>query len=175
LRQFPPAVDYRGILFGLLGAVIWIGTCSLELERSLIDALGLSQDWLPARESVNPFDVYATSDSLLAFLAVRFSLLVICVPIAEELFLRGFVMRAVEVEDWTELPLQQIGTTGLVMGTVYGIATHPAEWIAAALWFTLITLLMVRSGKFWNCVVAHAITNLILGIYVCLYAQWHLW
>ncbi len=172
-NQFPLLPDWRGVGFGLLGAAVWIGLCSLEIERTLLGSVGLA-DWLPARESVNPFDAYA-GGRLALFLALRFGLLVICVPVAEELFLRGFLMRAVEVEDWTNLPLTKIGSTGLAMGTVYGVATHPGELVAALIWFSMITWLMVWSGKFWNCVVAHAVTNLILGLYVCWFAQWHLW
>jgi CAAX prenyl protease-like protein len=97
------------------------------------------------------------------------------VPIAEELFLRGFLMRAVDCQDWQRLPLTQIGSAGLVAGTVYGVASHPSEAIAAAVWFSLVTLLMVKTGKFWNCVLAHAITNLLLGVYVCMTGNWHLW
>lgn len=174
VRQFPLAVDYRGWLFGVVGAGLWIGVCSLELERTLLDRLGLAADWLPARESVDPFETYAGTQQRV-FLAVRFTLLAVCVPIAEELFLRGFIMRAVEVESWTRLRVEQIGRTGLIVGTVYGAATHPGELIAAVLWFSMITWLMVTSKRFWNCVVAHAVTNLILGIYVCWYGQWHLW
>ena len=173
--QFPWTIDRWGWLVGILGAVIWIGVCGLDLERSLIDAFGLSDDWLPKREGVNPFETYGTGVQRIGFLFFRFTLLALCVPIAEELFLRGFVMRAFEVEDWPNLPLTKIGRNGLIIGTVYGIATHPSECLAAALWFSLVTLLMVKTGKFWNCVLAHAVTNLILGIYVCLFGQWHLW
>ena len=175
LRQFPLAIDRWGWFVGVIGAVIWIGVCGLDLERLLVGFAGLSDDWLPKREGVNPFTTYSPGIELQGFLLFRFLLLVLCVPIAEELFLRGFVMRAFEVEDWPSLPLTQIGRNGLIMGTVYGIATHPGEFVAAALWFSLVTWLMVKTGKFWNCVIAHAVTNLILGLYVCVDGQWHLW
>lgn len=175
LRQFPLSVDHWGWLVGVVGAVIWIGVCSLGLEQSMVGALGLSDDWLPQREGVDPFDIYGSGGEQVGFLAFRFALLALCVPIAEELFLRGFVMRAFEVEDWTELPLSRIGRNGLLIGTVYGMATHPGELIAAAIWFSLVSWLMVKTGRFWNCVVAHAVTNLILGIYVCFSGNWYLW
>ena len=174
LRQFPFRIDWQGVAFGLVGAGVWIGLCTLQLEQTLFGAVGLA-DWFPARESVNPFASYDPGVPLVTFLTLRFALLVVCVPIAEELFLRGFLMRAVEVEDWPHLPLAKIGTTGLVIGTVYGVATHPGEVIAALAWFSMITWLMVRSGKFWNCVLAHAVTNGVLGVYVCWFHQWHLW
>ena len=175
LRQFPLQIDIWGFAVGIVGAVLWIGICELGLERGLLATMGVTDDWLPSREGVDPFVTYAAGIELAGFLAARFCLLAVSVPIAEELFLRGFVMRAFEVEDWPSLPLTQIGRTGLIIGTVYGILTHPGEIFAAAVWFTLVTVLMVKSGKFWNCVLAHAVTNLILGIYVCLFSKWWLW
>lgn len=175
LRQFPPAVDHWGWIIGVLGAAIWIGVCELELERQILEVLGISQDWLPARQGVDPFATYPQTIERVGFLMFRFSLLAVCVPIAEELFLRGFVMRAFESEDWTQLSLTQIGRNGLLVGTAYGILTHPGECIAAAIWFSLVSWMMVKTGKFWNCVIAHAVTNLILGIYVCTTDAWQLW
>ena len=43
---------------------------------------------------------------------------------------------------------------------------HPAELLAAAVWFSLVTWLMLRTPSIWDCVVAHATTNLLLGLYV---------
>ena len=174
-RQFPLAIDRWGWIAGIVGAVLWIGVCSLGLEKLILVWLGLSEDGLGQREGVNPFLTYNAGLERVAFLTFRFTLLALCVPIAEELFLRGFVMRAFEVEDWPSLPLGSIGRNGLIIGTVYGIATHPSEFIAAAIWFSLISWLMIKTGKFWNCVVAHGVTNLILGVYVCVTGAWHLW
>ncbi|WP_147870471.1 CPBP family glutamic-type intramembrane protease [Stieleria maiorica] len=175
VRQFPLAIDCWGWIVGVVGAALWIGVCALDLERQIIDWFALPDDWLPKRDGVNPFATYPSGAELASFLLMRFTLLAVCVPIAEELFLRGFVMRAFEAEDWPSLPLTEIGRNGLIIGTVYGIATHPAECFAAALWFSLVSWLMVKTGKFWNCVIAHGVTNLILGIYVCLTGTWHLW
>ncbi|MEO1523944.1 MAG: CPBP family glutamic-type intramembrane protease [Planctomycetota bacterium] len=175
LSTFPFAVDGRSVAVGLVGAVIWIGLCHLQLERSVLDLVGLSEQILPERDAVDPFAIYSSDGALYGFLLVRFALLVVCVPVAEELFLRGFMMRAVEAENWPQLPLSEIGRTGLIVGTVYGVLSHPGELIAAAIWFSLVTWLMVRTGRFWNCVVAHAVTNLVLGVYVCAFGQWQLW
>jgi CAAX prenyl protease-like protein len=175
-RQFPLKIDRWGWLTGVLGVVLWIGICSLQLERSLIEMIGLSAErWLPGREGVDPFSTYSGGSALLSFLAFRFALLAVCLPVAEELFLRGFLMRAVEAENWTEIPISAVGPTGLILGTVYGVATHPSEAFAALVWFSLVSLLMVKTQRFWNCVVAHAVTNLLLGLYVCVFAQWQLW
>ena len=124
---------------------------------------------------MDPFELYESNAYRWTFFAFRFALLVLVVPIAEELFLRGFLIRVIDSDDWAEQPLDQIGKAGLIAGTVYGVVTHPSEFVAAALWFSLITVLMVRTGRFWNCVLAHAITNLILGLYLCYTHHWQLW
>ena len=175
LRTFPLQIDRWSVLTGLAGSVLWILVCELQLESWLLRAAGLSEYLLGARSSVNPFVLYPDTAERALFFVLRFALLVIAVPIAEELFLRGFLMRALETEEWPELSLKELGRTGLIAGTVYGMLSHPGEWIAAGLWFTLLTYLMVRTGRFWNCVVAHAVTNLALGIYILSSGSWHLW
>lgn len=175
LSSFPFRIDLWGVLVGLIGGPLWIGLCHLQLEQGLISLLGFPPELLGSRDGVNPFETYPDATSLGMFLAFRFALLVIAVPIAEELFLRGFFMRVLDAVDWTKLPLTEIGTTGLIAGTLYGMATHPSEFVAAAVWFSLVTWLMVATGKFWNCVVAHAVTNLMLGVYVMATGTWSLW
>jgi len=46
------------------------------------------------------------------------------------------------------------------------VLSHPGEVFAAVAWFSLVTWLMVRTRNIWDCVVAHAVTNLLLGVYV---------
>ena len=175
LALFPLHIDRWGWLVGMVGGVLWIVVCGLDVERTIVSLLGLSESILGSRSSVDPYDAYPIAGTRHLFLAFRFSLLVLVVPIAEELFLRGFLMRVVDSDEWLEQPLNQIGRSGLVTGTLYGMLTHPSEFVAAAIWFTMVTVLMVRTGRFWNCVVAHAVTNLILGLYVCYSGSWRLW
>jgi CAAX prenyl protease-like protein len=174
-RSFPFRIDHWGFITGILGAVLWIGLCHLQMESAFIKLIGLPEELLGIRDGVNPFETYPDAGERLVFLGFRFALLAIMVPIAEELFLRGFFMRVMDAVEWQTLPLKEIGTSGLVAGTLYGMATHPSEFVAAAVWFSLVTLLMVKTNKFWNCVVAHAVTNLILGVYVMATGTWNLW
>ena len=175
LKDFSFQVDHWGLIVGIIGGAAWIGLCAIGLEQKTLTLLGLAPDLLGERSGVNPWKVYADTGTRDLFLCFRFSLLVVTVPIAEELFLRGFFMRYIDATNWQELKLSEIGTAGLVAGTAYGVASHPSEIVAAAVWFSLVTWLMVRTDKFWNCVLAHAVTNLILGVYLCMTGNWHLW
>ncbi len=109
------------------------------------------------------------------FLAIRFLGLALVVPIIEEFFLRGFIMRFVVREDWWDVPFGHVTPLAAVLGTAVPMLMHPAELLAAFVWFSLVTWLMIRTKNIWDCVTAHAVTNLLLGIYVVTQHQWQLW
>ena len=175
LKAFPLRVSGLSIAVGLVGGVIWIVLCRLNYEASLLEFIGKPADFFGAREAIDPWLLFPDSMNRGIFLAFRILLLVVAVPIAEELMLRGCLIRAVEVEDWHALPIDQIGRIGLITATVYGVFSHPAEWVAAAVWFSMVTWLMVRTRSFWDCVVAHAVTNAVLGAYILQSGDWRLW
>ena len=108
------------------------------------------------------------------FLAVRFLGLAVLVPIIEEFFLRGFVMPFCVRSDWWNVPFGTVTRTAAVVAVVYGVLTHPAEMAAAAVWFALMTWLMVKTKSLWDCVFAHAITNTLLGVYVVISGNWRM-
>ena len=92
----------------------------------------------------------------------------------EEFFLRGFLMRFLTDNEWWKVSFSKIATAGLVAGTVVPMLMHPGEIVAALVWFSGVTWLMLRTGNLWACIVAHAITNLLLGIYVVVSGEWWL-
>jgi CAAX prenyl protease-like protein len=137
----------------------------------------LGWGWLSsgARSHFNPYQQIESSPLAAIFFFARFGLLVAVVPLAEEIFLRGFLMRALQSANWWQVPWRRMGWPALACGSLYGVITHPDEAIAAVLWFSLISWLMVATGKFWNCVLAHAVTNGLLGVYVIVFHRWELW
>ncbi len=174
LREFPFRVDYWSVVVGVVGFFLWIGICAIGVEQAAFKALGIA-DWFPERVGFNPFDQITNDSKRTLFLVFRFALLAGMVPLLEELFIRGWLVRYLENPDWHSVSLSHVGRTGVVGIAVYAVATHPGEAIAAIVWFTLVTWMMIKTGKFWNCVVAHAITNLMLGFYVVSFAKWTLW
>ncbi len=177
-RQFPWRVSPLAILVGIVGGPLWIGLCLPRLEHScllpVLKQVGLGV-LVGDRPAFNPFDPSHNLPAAWAwgFLAVRFFGLAAVVPLIEEFFLRGFVMRFVMERDWWKVPFGTASRLAIVLGTVVPMLYHP-ELLAAAVWFSLITWLMLRTRNIWDCVVAHAITNLILGIYVVTSGNWWL-
>ncbi len=176
-REFPFRVSLLAIVVGMVGVVLWIALCKLRLEPKLLGPLGLDAlIGAGERPAYNPLEQLRNHPTwAYAFLAIRFLGLALVVPIIEEFFLRGFLMRFVMNDRWWEVPFGQVTPLSVAVGTLVPMLMHPGELLAAAVWFSLVTWLMVRTKNIWDCVAAHAVTNLLLGIYVVTRGQWHLW
>jgi membrane protease YdiL (CAAX protease family) len=193
-RTFPWRVSGLSVVVGVVGVVLWIVLCHLQLEAKIIGALdrflgGLSpwaDEEAPSiglmsligtgeRSAFNPLQQLAATPAwAYAFLAIRFVGLAVVVPVIEEFFLRGFLMRYVMHANWWQIPFGQVNRTAVILGTAVPMLMHPGELLAALVWFSMVTWLMVRTRNIWDCVVAHAITNLLLGIYVVTTDNWQL-
>ncbi|MBI3837876.1 MAG: CPBP family intramembrane metalloprotease [Planctomycetia bacterium] len=82
-------------------------------------------------------------------------------------------MRFVIDPDWWKVPFGTLTPLSVAAGTLLPVAVHPAEMLAAAVWFTSVTWLMFKTKNIWDCIVAHAVTNLLLGIWVVTSGEWH--
>jgi CAAX prenyl protease-like protein len=179
-RTFPLRVSPLAVLVGAVGVVVWVGLCWLDLERQflvpLLEPIGLGGLIAAGtRSGFNPLVELADNPAWAwAFLAIRFFGLAAVVPVAEEFFYRGFVMRFVQQANWWEVPQGKVTAAAVVLATLLPMAAHPGELLAAAAWFSLITWLYVRTRNIWDCVAAHAVTNLLLGVYVVSTGEWQL-
>jgi uncharacterized protein len=194
-RTFPWRVSGLSVVVGVVGVALWIVLCHLRLEPKIIGPIdrflgslipGLEPDETPSvglmgmlgtgqRSAYNPL-VYLADKPAQAwlFLIIRFAGLAIVVPIIEEFFLRGFLMRFVVHEQWWQVPFGTATRAALIAGTAVPMLMHPGELLAAFVWFSLVSWLMVRTKNIWDCVVAHGVTNFLLGVYVVVFDQWQL-
>ena len=173
--EFPWRVSPLSVVVGLIGVVVWVGICSLELEGRLLLPLGLG--WFVdqgARSAFNPLEQLHPAAWAWGFLAIRLVGLGVVIAVAEEFFLRGFLMRFVIEADWWDVPFGRVSAAAVLAGAVAAMLSHPAELLAAAVWFLLVTWLMVKTKNIWDCVVAHGITNVLLAVYVVSSGAWHL-
>ncbi len=158
---------------GLVGIAIWIGLSELHLEQQLAQFL---PGWLAPgeRTSYNPFEKLDGPVAVWAFIAVRTLGLAVVVPIAEELFWRGFLLRWLIDPEWEKVSLGDYTFSSFALVTVMFTLAHP-EWLAAAIYCALLNALLIWKKDLWLCVVAHGVSNLTLVIYVLAYGAWWLW
>jgi len=179
-RTFPFRISPLAIAVGIVGIALWIAICRLGFEQRLVEQLGKDSRivaWLGLgeRPQYNPLaQLAATPAWAYTFLAIRFLGLALIVPILEEFFLRGFLMRYLVRDTFWLVPFGAVTRASIVVGTLVPVLYHP-EKLAALVWFSLVTWLMVRTKNIWDCVAAHAVTNLLLGIYVVTQQHWELW
>jgi CAAX protease family protein len=174
-RQFAPKISFLSILVGLAGVFVWVGLCKLDLESRLLGPLGLGSIVdLGTRSGYNPFEMLGNQPGgAWTFWAIRLFGLTLVVPFIEEAFLRGFLMRYFVDRDWWDVPFGKVNGAAIAAAVVVPVLLHPAEMVAAAVWFSMVTWLMVKTRNFWDCVVAHAVTNGLLGLWVWYSGQWY--
>jgi len=131
--------------------------------------------FLGTRGAYNPSREIATPTGVLFFLIVRFLGLVVVVPIIEELFYRGFLLRFVtNVDDFRSVPVGTFSALALLANVGLFSLSHP-EWLAAAIFALAMCLLLRWTKNLFACILAHGVTNLLLGVYILHTAQWQYW
>lgn len=106
--------------------------------------------------------------------AVRWVGAALVVPVMEELFWRSFLMRWVERPQWETVSPQRVGLRAVVLSTFVFMLAHTL-WLAAIVAGLAYAWLYVRTGTLWAPVIAHAVTNGVLGAWVVATRQWQFW
>lgn len=157
-------------ILGLALVIPWVILASLQREAGWTFGMG-------ERSGYDPFDganLGSTPSMAWAFLVIRSIGLVVMVPIAEELFVRGFLMRYAIAEQFWRVPFGALTLASATACMVYAVASHPAEAVAAIGWFAVVSGVAAATRKPIDCILCHAATNLALGAYVLTTHAWWL-
>ena len=96
------------------------------------------------------------------------------VPVMEELFWRSFLMRWIQQPVFEGVDPRRVGLRAIVLSTFVFVLAHPL-WLAATVAGLAYALLYVRFGRLWVPVIAHAVTNGMLGVWVVATGNWQFW
>jgi len=127
-----------------------------------------------AREGYNPFDKIESGAARLAFISVRMFGLALLVPLMEELLWRSWLIRIIVKEDFKRVPMGTFTRASCLISAGMFALVHP-EWLSAFITGLAYNFVLYRTKNLWACVIAHATTNLALGIYVLTTRTWNLW
>jgi CAAX prenyl protease-like protein len=97
------------------------------------------------------------------------------VPVAEELFWRAWLMRWLINHDFQRVPLGTYMPGAFWLTAFLFAAEHGPYWDVGLVTGILYNLWMIRSKSLGDCVLMHAVTNLLLSLYVIAYGQWRYW
>ena len=107
-------------------------------------------------------------------IAVRWAGAALLVPVMEELFWRAFLMRWLQAPQFEGVDPRRVGVKAVILSTFVFMLAHPL-WLAAIVAGLAYALLYRQTGKLWTAVLAHAVTNGALGIWVVKTGQWQFW
>jgi hypothetical protein len=171
------------------GALLWFWKCydvgGTTLGKLLIGVAGgviVCTLWVAPQElfhqphRLEGFDPNVVPSLTNWMLATRFARLVLVVPLVEEIFWRGFLLRYLVREDFASLPFGSANVFSFWAVVVAFTCVHqPADMPAAFITGILLNLIAVRTRSLLACVAAHATANLALGVYICATRQWGFW
>jgi len=148
------------VAVGLVVFVLWI-----HLDHP---ALRLA----PPSATFRPID--AQGGLVWPLIAVRWLGASLLVPVMEELFWRSFLMRWIDRPQFETVVPQQASLKAIMLSTFVFMLAHTL-WLAAIVAGLAYAWLFVRTGRLWVPVIAHAVTNGALGLWVVLTGNWVFW
>jgi CAAX prenyl protease-like protein len=96
------------------------------------------------------------------------------VPLMEELFWRSYLMRWIESPDFEKVDPATVKWLGFVI-TVILFAIEHELWLAGIVAGAAYGVLYQRFRSLWVAVLAHAVTNGMLGLWIIVTASWTYW
>ncbi len=121
----------------------------------------------------DPFEKLSPAQAY-AWIAIRLFGASVVVPIMEELFWRGFIIRWIINADFRRVNIGRFTWTSFITTSVLFGLEHN-RWCVGILAGVLYNLLLYRTKSLYACIIAHGITNLGLGVYVITAHQWAFW
>lgn len=162
LRGFHPGWRVcLDVLFGIFIAALWLGPFLLF-------------DGLPRGPEADAFDPNQLGESLRReTLVLRLFGFALITPFVEELFVRSFLIRLVDVidsgKDFRDVPIARFSWRSFLITCVWFTFTHLSwEWVVAAPTGVLFNLWLYRRRHIGATIVAHAAANASIWLAVVL-------
>ena len=113
--------------------------------------------------------------SSVVFLFFRLVGTVVTVPIAEELFWRGWLIRYVVNPNFQNVPVGMYTASAFWLTAALFASEHGPFWDVGLAAGILYNFWIARTARLADCILAHAVTNGCLALYVLVFDQWGYW
>jgi len=170
-----PVIDLRvqrvtgSILVGVAVFALWIAPDLLFP--------GYRQHWLFENSITGSAKSTLAADAQIqpAILILRTLRAVVIVPIVEELFWRGWLMRWLIAADFRSVPLGAYTAQAFWVVAVLFASEHGAYWDVGLMAGIAYNWWMLRTRSLGDLILAHAVTNACLSAYVIIARKWEYW
>jgi uncharacterized protein len=164
-----PSMPIGSMALGVAVMAIWIGPDLLwhGYRDSWLfhnSITGIARSSLPGQLKSNTL-----------FVAVRVMESAILVPVIEELFWRGWLMRWAIRSDFENVPLGQYAAVSFWTVAALFAAEHGPYWEVGLIAGVAYNWWLVRTHNLADCILAHAVTNALLAGYVLVFDRWQYW
>ena len=109
------------------------------------------------------------------FVGLRVAVSVALVPVLEELFWRGWLMRWLISQDFLKVPMGTYARNAFWIVAVLFASEHGPYWEVGLAAGIVYNWWIVRTRNLADCILAHAVTNGLLSVYVLMTGQWQYW
>ena len=170
-----PVLDLRmphwagSVALGLAVFVVWVGP---DVLWPGYREHWLFQNSLTGKVSSSLPEEFRSDPMVLLFRAIRAAIIV---PIVEELFWRGWLMRWLINNDFQKVPLGAYRSDSFWITAALFAVEHGPYWEVGLLAGVAYNWWMVRTKSLGDCILAHAVTNAVLSAYTVYGAHWHYW
>ena len=152
---------------------LWTGIAVVVGVVVFVLWIALGADWMIVG-TPGGFDPRTDGQIDWLMVAVRIAGAALVVPIMEELFWRSFLMRWLDKVDFLLLDparvrLQSVAIAALLFGFEHN------QWLAGIVAGVAYSVLYMRTKSLWTPILAHAVTNGVLGVWIVHSASWTYW
>jgi CAAX prenyl protease-like protein len=106
--------------------------------------------------------------------AMRIAGAALVVPVMEELLWRSFSMRWIDTPAFDTVEPSQVSIKSAILTSVLFGLEHNL-WLAGVVAGLAFSALYMRHRTIWSPILAHAVTNCLLGIWVVVTSSWSFW
>ena len=157
-------ISVEAVIVGVLVFGLWVGLDNLYSK------------FVKPEPGWNPHDQFGVGTPIAWFFVfVRIVCGTLIVPPLEEVFYRSFVYRFIVRPDFQSVPVGEFRWSAFLITSIAFGLVHPQEWLAGILCGFAYQGLVCWKKRLGDAMTAHAITNLLLGLWVIWKGAWSFW
>jgi CAAX prenyl protease-like protein len=147
------------VLTGVIVFILWVN---------------LDQQWMTLGKAVGYDPTTSTGSLNYPMIVMRLVGAALVVPLMEELFWRSFLMRWIDRLEFTTISPSNVSIRAIFFSSLLFASEHTL-WFAGLMAGLAYAWLYHKTQNLWTSIIAHAVTNGLLGTWVVYTSRWNYW